>query len=80
MIYPEFFPIDRKSEFAKIKALDNKGCFQRDAINHTSINTFKGLEADIVFIVDTDKTPLKQKHEKLYTEASHARHKLYIFD
>ena len=51
---------------------------QRDAVNYTTINTFKGLEADIVFIVDTDKIPLKQKHEKLYTEASRARHKLYV--
>jgi len=62
----------------EIKALDNKGRFQRDAVNYTTINTFKGLEADIVFIVDTDKIPLKQKHEKLYTEASRARHKLYV--
>ena len=62
----------------EIKALDNKGRFQKDAVNYTTINTFKGLEADIVFIVDTDKIPLKQKHEKLYTEASRARHKLYV--
>ena len=61
-----------------IKALDNKGRFQKDAINYTSINTFKGLEADIVFIVDADKIPLEQKHEKLYTEASRAKHKLYV--
>jgi hypothetical protein len=61
-----------------IKALDNKGRFQRDAINYTTINTFKGLEADIVFIVDADKIPVKQKHEKLYTEASRAKHKLYV--
>jgi len=62
----------------EIKALDNKGRFQRDAINYTSINTFKGLEADIVFVVDVDKIPLEQKHEKLYTEASRAKHKLYV--
>lgn len=64
----------------EIKALDNKGRFQRDAVNYTTINTFKGLEADIVFILDTDKIPLKQKHEKLYTEASRARHKLYVLN
>ena len=27
-----------------------------------------------------DKIPLKQKHEKLYTEASRARHKLYVLN
>jgi GTPase SAR1 family protein len=64
----------------EIKPLDNKGHFQKDAVNYTTINTFKGLEADIVFVVDTDKIPLKQKHEKLYTEASRARHKLYVFE
>ena len=62
----------------EIKALDNKGRFERDAVNYTTINTFKGLEADIVFVVDADKIPLAQKHEKLYTEASRARHKLYV--
>ena len=63
-----------------IKALDNKGRFQGDAINYTTINTFKGLEADIVFIVDVDEIPLNYKHEKLYTEASRAKHKLYILN
>lgn len=62
----------------EIKALDNKGRFQRDAVSYSTISTFKGLEADIVFIVDADKIPLEQKNEKLYTEASRARHKLYV--
>ncbi len=62
----------------EIKAIDNKGRFQRDAINYTTINTFKGLEADIVFIVDTQLIEKGQKLEKLYTQASRARHKLYI--
>jgi hypothetical protein len=72
--------LDDTSKVGKldIKALDNKGRFKRDAINYTTINTFKGLEADIVFVVDADKIPLEQKHEKLYTEASRAKHKLYV--
>ena len=61
-----------------IKAVDNKGRMQRDAINYSTINTFKGLEADIVFVVDIDLIEDKNKLEKLYTEASRARHKLYI--
>ena len=64
----------------EIKAIDNKGRFQRDAVNYTTINTFKGLEADIVFIVDADKIFLEQKQEKLYTEASRAIHKLYVLE
>lgn len=62
----------------EIKALDNKGRFQSNVINYTTINTFKGLEADVVFIIDADKIPIEQKHEKLYTEASRAKHKLYV--
>lgn len=62
----------------EIKSIDNKGRFQKNAINYTMINTFKGLEADVVFITDTHLIPELQKKEKLYTEASRARHKLFI--
>lgn len=62
----------------EIKSIDNKGRFQKDCINYTTINTFKGLEADIVFIIDAQKIPVSQQKEKLYTEASRARHKLYV--
>jgi superfamily I DNA/RNA helicase len=61
-----------------IKSLDNKGRMQRDAINYSTINTFKGLEADIVFVLDADLIDETQRLEKLYTEASRARYKLYI--
>ena len=64
-----------KVDKLSLKALDNKGRFQSDAINYTTINTFKGLEAEIVFIIDVDQIPLEQKNEKLYTEAFRARHK-----
>jgi hypothetical protein len=61
-----------------IVSLDRSGRMERNSINFTTINTFKGLEADIVFVVDIDKIPEKQKLEKLYTEASRARFKLYV--
>ena len=51
---------------------------QKDAINYTTINTFKGLEADIVFIVDAHLIDPNKKLEILYTEASRARYKLYV--
>lgn len=62
-----------------LKSLDNKGRMKRDAINYTTINTFKGLEADIVFVIDIQKIDKNQRLEKLYTEASRARSKLYLF-
>lgn len=61
-----------------IKGLNLKGIMQKDAINYTNINMFKGLEADIVFIVDAHLIPEEKKLKKLYTEASRARFKLYI--
>jgi DNA helicase IV len=61
-----------------IVSLDRSGRMERNSINYTTINTFKGLEADIVFIIDADKIQEKQKLEKLYTEASRARFKLYL--
>ena len=64
----------------QLKSLDNKGRFQRNTINFTTINTFKGLEVDIVFILDPHLIDEKNKPEKLYTEASRARHKLYVLN
>ena len=61
-----------------IKSLDRNGRMQRDSINYTNINTYKGLEADIVFIVDAHLIPEEKKLENLYTEASRARFKLYV--
>ena len=61
-----------------IKSIDRSGRMQRDSINYTTINTYKGLEADIVFIVDANLIPEEKKLEMLYTEASRARFKLYV--
>ena len=63
----------------KIEAVDNKGRLQSNCINYTTINQFKGLEADVVFILDANKI-INKKLEKLYTEASRARFKLYVID
>jgi superfamily I DNA/RNA helicase len=63
----------------KMEAVDNKGRLQSNCINYTTINQFKGLEADVVFILDANKI-LNKKLEKLYTEASRARFKLYIIE
>lgn len=60
------------------QSVDNKGRLQKDTINYTTINTYKGLEADIVFVLDIHLILEENKLEKLYTEASRARHKLYL--
>ena len=61
-----------------IQSLDNKGRMNSDSIQYTTINTFKGLEADVVFVLDMHLISDSQRMEKLYTEASRARHKLYL--
>ena len=48
------------------------------AVNYTTINTFKGLETDILFIIDTDKVT-NPDYKVLYTQASRAKYLLYIF-
>lgn len=58
-----------------VRKLGDYGNLINNQISYTQINTYKGLEADIVFIIDTDQTD----KTKLYTQASRAKHKLYIF-
>ena len=44
----------------------------------SQINKYKGLEADVVLIIDTDKVAYDDK--VLYTQASRAKHLLYLFE
>lgn len=52
------------------------GELEKRSVNYSSIRTFKGLEVDILFIIDTDK--VIQNNKMLYTQASRAKHLLYI--
>lgn len=61
-----------------IEAVDRHGRMNPKAVNYTTINTFKGLEADVVFIIDTDKVE-NPDYKVLYTQASRAKYLLYIF-
>jgi superfamily I DNA/RNA helicase len=56
-----------------IQAIDrDTGLISPTHVNITTIRTFKGLEADMVFILDTDKMP-QQDPRVLYTQASRAK-------
>lgn len=56
-----------------IQAIDrDTGLISPNHVNITTIRTFKGLEADMVFILDTDKMKT-QDMRVLYTQASRAR-------
>jgi ribosomal protein L19E len=61
-----------------IEAVDRHGRLNPKAVNYTGINTFKGLEADVVMIIDTDKVE-NPDYRVLYTQASRAKYLLYVF-
>jgi DNA helicase IV len=46
---------------------------------HTTIGRFKGLESDVVIMLDVDPDdPRCGRHER-YVAASRAKHRLYVF-
>jgi hypothetical protein len=53
-----------------LKALDNKARFQTGVINYSTINTFKGLEVEVVFVIDANLN--EAKAYEFYTECSRA--------
>lgn len=48
-------------------------------IYYSTIEIFKGLEADVVLLVLGDKAPPKEFSKTLYVQGSRARHLLYIY-
>jgi len=60
----------------EISGLSRNSKFKKDHIHFTTINVFKGLEVDVLFIIDTQNI----KNEKLlYTQISRGRNKVFIF-
>lgn len=48
-------------------------------IHYTNINTFKGLESDVILIIDTSSISKDDIANSLYTQGSRARNLLYIY-
>jgi hypothetical protein len=59
-----------------ISTYDREYGRDESCIAHTTINVFKGLEADVVFILDAQNI---SNTNNLYTQASRAKQLLYIF-
>lgn len=68
----------KKAGSLPIRKISDNGELSDDCINYSGISSFKGLEADIVMITDTDKVSYDEKI--LYTQASRAKSMLYIFE
>jgi hypothetical protein len=64
----------------ELKYLDSSARMEKGNIYYTTINTFKGLEIDIVMILDLQLIDPLEKRKVLYTEASRARHMLYTYE
>jgi superfamily I DNA and RNA helicase len=77
---------DSGSSLKGVKLLGNKKLissydreYGRDenCIAHTTINVFKGMEADVIFILDAQNI---ETNNQLYTQASRAKQLLYIIN
>ncbi len=49
-----------------------------EALLHTTISSFKGLEADVVILADIDPSDRRCGRRVRYVAASRARHRLYV--
>ncbi|SVD26039.1 uncharacterized protein METZ01_LOCUS378893, partial [marine metagenome] len=63
----------------KIQFLRKNVFFKSGTIHWATIDSFKGLEKDIIFKIDTHKISAEKKRNKLYTQISRAIHKVYIY-
>jgi hypothetical protein len=50
-----------------------------DGVIHSTFGAFKGLEADVIVLVDVDPDDPRCSPEALYVAASRARHRLHVF-
>ena len=66
----------RKIGSVDVTNLEKSGRFNKGKIHYSSINMFKGLEIDILFIIDNHLAIDKNVN---YTQISRAKNKAYIF-
>ena len=59
-----------------VKPINRSGRLDRGNIHYASINKFKGLDIDILFIIDADRSPDKKT---LYTQVSRGKNKVYLY-
>ena len=51
-----------------------------DAVLHTTVSAFKGLESDVIIFIDIDPDDERCKVSDRYVAASRARFRLYVFE
>ena len=70
--------IDSLNKIGKVPVtnLSRSGRVDEGKIHYASINLFKGLEIDILFIIDADKAP---DRKTIYTQISRGKNKVYLY-
>ena len=58
---------------------DTPGWMSGDGILHSSISGFKGMEADVIILIDIDPDNERCTADYRYVAASRARHRLHVF-
>jgi len=61
-----------------LKSLDRRARFERGVIHFTNIKTFKGLEQDVLILLDDIPSSDSNYKKLFYTQATRAKHRLYI--
>jgi hypothetical protein len=63
-----------------VETIDDSGLTPGEgAVRYSTLQRFKGLEADVVLLVDVDGSPHACTPVHLHVAASRARHRLYVF-
>lgn len=61
-----------------MKSLNRKARFEKGAIHYSNIKTFKGLEKDVLIILDDIPSTNSNYKQLFYTQATRAKHTLFI--
>ena len=69
----------RKIGKVPITTLKRNGKMKKGEIHYSSINIFKGLEIDILFIIDAHKVTKSNREKMFYTQISRGKNKVYIY-
>ena len=68
----------KKLDKYALKSLDRRARFEKATIHYTNISTFKGLEQDVLIILDDISTSISNYRQLIYTQASRAKHCLFV--
>jgi DNA helicase IV len=63
---------------AGLPLVEHRQPLEPGSLAHATISAFKGLEADVVVLLDLDPEDPRSSREARYVAATRARHRLYV--